>query len=86
VNREVGDKSNMPTKIKPSIKESIKDANGKPTNRWRLKHFYLKQATIAEIHEALEKGKKKHRTKLLKELKKRKDKDESHKDISGQLS
>jgi len=47
----------MPTKIKPSIKESIKDANGKPTNRWRLKHFYLKQATIAEIHEALEKGK-----------------------------
>ena len=61
----------MPTKIKPSIKESIKDANGKPTNRWRMKHFYLKQATIAEIHEALEKGKKKHRTKLLKELKKR---------------
>ena len=51
-----------------------------------MKHFYLKQATIAEIHEALEKGKKKHRTKLLKELKKRKDKDESHKDISGQLS
>ena len=59
----------MPTKIKPSIKESIKDANGKPTNRWRLKHFYLKQATISEIHEALEKGKKKHRSKLLKELK-----------------
>ena len=39
----------MPTKIRPSQKESIKDATGRPTGMWQWKHFYLKQATTEEI-------------------------------------
>ena len=43
----------MPTKIKPSEKEYIKDGNGRPTRMWRWKHYYLKQATTEEIQKKL---------------------------------
>ena len=33
----------MPVKFKQSIKETIKDANGRPTSMWKWKHFYLKE-------------------------------------------
>ena len=61
----------MPTKIKPSEKEYIKDGNGRPTRMWRWKHYYLKQATTEEIQKKLVEGKKKHKNKLLNELHRR---------------
>ena len=61
----------MPTKIKPSEKEYIKDGNGSPTRMWRWKHYYLKQATTEEIQKKLVEGKKKHKNKLLNELQRR---------------
>ncbi len=61
----------MPTKLKPSQKESIKDATGRPTGMWQGKHFYLKQATTEEILKELKDGRKRDRNKLLNELHKR---------------
>ena len=61
----------MPVKFKQSIKETIKDANGRPTNMWKWKHFYLKQATTEEILKELKDGRKRNRNKLLNELHKR---------------
>ena len=59
----------MPPKFKPSVKEYIKsEKTGRPTNRWRWKHYYLKMTPTDEIIEAVNKGKKKHRTKFLNEL------------------
>ena len=61
----------MPTKIRPSQKESIKDATGRPTGMRQWKHFYLKQATTEEILKELKDGRKRNRNKLLNELHKR---------------
>jgi len=61
----------MPTKIKPSQKEYVKDANGRTTSMWRWKHYYLKQATTEEIQKELAQGKNKDKNKLLKELENR---------------
>ena len=55
----------MPAKFKPSHKESIKGADGRPTKRWRMKHYYLKQTPTDEIIEAINKGKPKHRNKFI---------------------
>ncbi len=59
----------MPPKFKPSQKEYIKNAAGRPTNRWRWKHFYLRQTSTQEIIDAINNPKtKKHKTKFLNEL------------------
>ena len=47
----------MPAKFKPSHKEMIKGQDGRPTKRWRMKHYYLKQTPTQEIIEAINKGK-----------------------------
>ena len=56
----------MPAKFKPSHKEMIKGQDGRPTKRWRMKHYYLKQTPTQEIIEAINKGKRKHRNKFTK--------------------
>ena len=61
----------MPPKFKPSHKEYIKDRNNRPTSRWRWKHYYLKQTSTEDIIEAINNGKKKHRTKFINELNRR---------------
>ena len=61
----------MPVKFKQSIKETIKDANGRPTNMWKWKHFYLKEAKTEDIIKEIKDGKKKHRNKQMNELNRR---------------
>ena len=61
----------MPAKFKPSHKEMIKGQDGRPTKRWRMKHYYLTQTPTQEIIEAINKGKRKHRNKFINELNRR---------------
>ena len=61
----------MPPKFKPSHKEYIKDRNNRPTSRWRWKHYYLRQTSTEDIIDAINNGKKKHRTKFINELNRR---------------
>ena len=61
----------MPAKFKPSHKEMIKGQDGRPTKRWRMKLYYLKQTPTQEIIEAINKGKRKHRNKFINELNRR---------------
>tara|TARA_B100001109_G_scaffold226721_1_gene200996 strand:- start:1123 stop:1356 length:234 start_codon:yes stop_codon:yes gene_type:complete len=61
----------MPAKFKPSHKESIKGKDGRPTKRWFMRHYYLKQTPTDEIIEAINKGKRKHRNKFINELTRR---------------
>ncbi len=62
----------MPPKFKPSVKEYIKHkTTGRATSRWRWKHYYLKQTPTEEIIDAINKGKKKHRGKMINELTRR---------------
>ncbi len=61
----------MPAKFKPSVKEYIKNSAGRPTNRWRWKHYYLRQTSTEEIIEGINKGKPKHKNKFINELNRR---------------
>ena len=85
--KEMKDTFEGGSEISVEKKQAIEDRNVEIEKlNEKVNELNALETQEASLEEALEKGKKKHRTKLLKELKKRKDKDESHKDISGQLS
>ena len=61
----------MPAKFKPSEKQYIKNKDGRPTNRWRWKHYYCKQTSSEDLIKAINTGKRKHRNKFINELTRR---------------
>lgn len=62
----------MPAKLKPSLKEYVRDARGKMTKKWTWKHYTPAMTSTVELKKLLENSSfKRKKSIILKELAKR---------------